>query len=523
MRHRKDRNALARRALPLALLTTLLLAACGPSPSITVQVGDATVEVVLGGSATTEVALARAGGAAADVTLDAEGAPDWVTVSFAPATLSGDTLTSAMTLATDGDDPEAAATSFTLTVTASGAGLSASDEVTVTVELLAVSGTVSDLLGQAVTGVSVSIDGGTPIAVDAEGGFEGPEVAIPYDLALLDTVNGWAHVYRGLTVSDLRLMSPLGTPANATTVSGDLSAPVGVGQVGIVCLEGVDEVVIGCYTVSAGNTAYSINASWYGSSTAAARVRAWVIDVDGGGATTGFPHVGQTAINVEDGVAALADVTLGTGPATTTVDVTITPPPGVPLTGSALAYRYSDLGSVVFPVGAPSDAYTAVLPDEAGATAVLLGLAAGAENTIYGWEVGEYASGEMDLVMPAAVTLLAPATAAVDVNTSTAFRVSNPSGAPVTFMFSGTPNFLVTTSETETTIPDLAGLGMPLPAATSYTWQALVSPHFATVDDLAREGWISSLVDLQVMLAGGPGPSSAGGIVAGGGRTFTTE
>ena len=82
---RHETKAHLRRAIPLTILAALFLAACGPSPSITVQVGDATIQIIVGSSATTEVALTRAGGASADVTLDASGAPDWVSVSFAPA------------------------------------------------------------------------------------------------------------------------------------------------------------------------------------------------------------------------------------------------------------------------------------------------------------------------------------------------------------------------------------------------------------------------------------------------------
>lgn len=72
------------RALLAGLLTALALAACGPSSAITLQVGDAGLEVVLGGSATTEVTITRSGGATAAVTLDADGAPDWVSVTSPP-------------------------------------------------------------------------------------------------------------------------------------------------------------------------------------------------------------------------------------------------------------------------------------------------------------------------------------------------------------------------------------------------------------------------------------------------------
>lgn len=516
-----------RRSLPLTLLAALLLAACGPSPAITVQVGDASIQIVVGGTETTEVTLTRMGGATADVTLDASGAPDWVSVAFAPPTLSGDTLTSTMTISTDEDDPSAGATSFTLTVTAVGTGLTSSDEVTVETELLTVTGRVVNAMDEAITGASVAVDGGAPIVVDANGEFEGPDVTIPYDLVVFDAVAGWAHVYEGLTTTDVTLMSidDFGATTNSTTVSGDLSAPVGANQVGVVCVEGIDVAMIGgCTQVTAANTAYSVNVSWSGSATTSARVRAWVVDVDGDGATTGFAFEGQTAVNITDGVAALADVALGAGPDATTVDVTITPPVGLPLNGSVVVYNYAPFGGAAFPGPVPSDMYSVTLPDVPGTTAALVALAAGGDSQVYGWTVGEEGAGELNLVMPDPLTYLAPADAAAGVNTSTLFRVNNPSGSAPTFLFSDTTiSILVSSNSSEISLPDLSAYGFGLPAATSFDWQVIVTPHLETVDDLVAAGWVADLIQLQYMLSGGASLTEEGGLSAVSGREFTTE
>lgn len=88
-----------------ALIGIMLLAACGPNPTLTLQLGDATIQVIAGGTGSTEATISRGGGATADVTLDATGAPDWATVSFAPATLGGGSTQSIMTISTDGEDP----------------------------------------------------------------------------------------------------------------------------------------------------------------------------------------------------------------------------------------------------------------------------------------------------------------------------------------------------------------------------------------------------------------------------------
>lgn len=524
---RHETKAQLRRAVPLTIFAALLLAACGPSPSITVQVGDATIQIIVGSSATTEVALTRAGGASADVTLDASGAPDWVSVSFAPPTLSGDTLASTMTITTDGDDPDAEATSFTLTVSAVGAGLTASDEVTVETQLLTVTGRVTTFMGEAYTGASVAIDGNTPVVVDADGEFEGPDVAVPYDLVVFHAIDGWAHVYEGLTTTDLTLMGTLGLGSTlySTSVSGDLSAPVGVDQLGIVCVEGVDHVLMGsCAQVDPGNTAYGVNVDWNGAATTPVRLRAWVIDVDGGGATTGFASEGQTALNISDGVPALADVTLGASTGAVSVDVTITPPAGLPLGGSVVVYNYGPYGAAPFPADFASDAYSVVLPDVPGAMATLIALAMGTENQAYGWTVAEYGAGELNLVMPDPLTYLAPPNGETGVNTSTPFRVHNPSGSAATFMFmDGNMMILVSSDSNEVNIPDLSGIGLALPAAANFDWQVIVSPHLETVDDLVEDGWLSDFLQLQFLLSGGASMTEDGGLVVLAGRDFTTE
>lgn len=526
MRYLREPRPAAPRTLGLAILAAVALASCGPSPSITVQLADGALDVLLGGSATTQLSVSRAGGASADVTLDAAGAPDWVTVTFAPATLSGGATTSTVTLATDADDPDAAPTSFTLTVTAVGSGLEASDEVTVNVELLAVTGRVTDYFGQPMTGVSVAVDAGAPVPVGADGTFTVADVEVPYDLTLLDLTNHYAHVYEGLTTTDLEILGSM-TPlaARQAGVTGELSEPVGTDQLALVCIEGTEVTVLGCTSVPPSQTAFAITANWYGDIQVSGNVRAWVVDLDQSGSTTGFAREGQAAIDLVDTVGATADVTLGPGPAAKTVEVTITPPPGLFLIQSFVSYRYSEHGSITFPVILPpgTDVYEAVLPDVPGATASLLGIATNLVGQVgYAWEVGEYSSGTLDLVMPRGFTKLSPEAGATDVNTSTVFSVRNYSDGPVTFLFSGDPYIAVTTSEPETTIPDLASLGLGLPSGANYTWQVMVMPRLATVDEVAHGGLVLLNSALST-LTGGPGPSSSGAVVVDSGSPFTTE
>lgn len=130
------------------------------------ELGTTSLDVVLGGSATVQVTLTRTG-TAADVALDADDLPAWATATFSPPVLAGDTLTSTLTLGTDGSDPGVAPATFTLTVTVTGDGVTASDELTVSVDLRSVYGRVLDVFGGAVMDAGVAVNGGSLVPVDA--------------------------------------------------------------------------------------------------------------------------------------------------------------------------------------------------------------------------------------------------------------------------------------------------------------------------------------------------------------------
>ncbi len=102
--------------------TTTVAVTVAAAPAITVSATPAAVSVAAGSAVTTAVTITRVGGYAADVALAATGLPAGVTAGFAPATLTGATLTSTLTLtSTTGATLGAAA----VTVTASGTGVTA--------------------------------------------------------------------------------------------------------------------------------------------------------------------------------------------------------------------------------------------------------------------------------------------------------------------------------------------------------------------------------------------------------------
>ncbi|MBA3918961.1 MAG: hypothetical protein C0516_10295 [Gemmatimonas sp.] len=92
------------------------------APGITLSTAASTLSLSAGATVSTAITIVRVGSFAGDVTLAATGLPTGVTASFAPATLSGATLTSTLTLTAAANATLGAAT---VTITASGAGITA--------------------------------------------------------------------------------------------------------------------------------------------------------------------------------------------------------------------------------------------------------------------------------------------------------------------------------------------------------------------------------------------------------------
>jgi len=524
------------RALVAAALLAISLASCGgpgeptPTPSITIALADASADLVLGSAFETTLTLERQGGADGDVTLTVSGAPSWASVTLSPATLSGAATTSTITVETDGSDPDVAPADVTLTVTAAAGELSDSAELTLRVGLLKVRGKVTGTLGTPAdtSGVVVSVNGGAAIPVEADGTFEGPEVAVPYDLVVAQPPT-LAHVYRGLTTTDLTLeLSSVGGFARSAKLAGQLPDALEADQVAFVCVRGEVPLYGACDTVNPGEDAYEIDTAWVGPTTIAAEVYALFLEGDGV-SVVGFPYVAHAAVELTDGATSEADLTLTAGPAAKTVTVRLAPAPGTAIYQSWVAYHMAPGGPVV-PVagGGPDEAvYEVVLPDvpEALVTAVMAYSNAGGDA--WAWHTVGYGSGVVESTAPAAPYLVAPVDGTTGVNHDTEFVVWNPAGGVLTYGFEGpSVGFLVTTVEERITIPDLSSLGVELPSMNDFVWFVMASPHHRDVDSAAARGLFSDgvlplLLSLSGIGSAPPVPTGAFGQV--GGLQFKTE
>src|SRR5690606_33646016 len=163
--HKRDSKKTVRArwsAVAVASALILAVAACGGpggGASVTVQLAPESVEVLLGASETVQVTITRSAAATAALSLQASGAPEWVTVEFSPAVLPGSSVESALPVATDSAHPDAEPTTFDVTVGAVGAGLAGQATLSVAVTLQDVAGTVVDAFGAPVAGATVIATG----------------------------------------------------------------------------------------------------------------------------------------------------------------------------------------------------------------------------------------------------------------------------------------------------------------------------------------------------------------------------
>lgn len=534
---------LARVYLPLATLVTgLLLGACGPTASITLSLGSSTVTMFLGSSEEVEVTLTRSADATAAVVLSASGAPEWVTVSFSPATLAGSALTSTMTIATDSGHAEAGPATFTLAVSAQGPGLSGTAQLAVVVEELDVSGVVTGRGGTPLAGYTVYIPGHTPVVSAADGTFAFDSVAAPYDLTVADLTAGGSHTFVDVTTANpvvQPLLAVLGASSeHSASVSGNLAhgslVPLPAGHMGYVCVEGVDVSVTGCTTVTASGSTYTLSASWSGDATRSVRLRAFIATVDGEQEPLAIVASGTVGVfDLTAGDSDLADITLSSSSTQTVIGSTVTVPIGYTLGLRKLVATHSDVASSYLGDTSGSTLTRDVIaPFFSGADYSLLVTAQHNDpttgSTTIAWAAGLTPGDSVSLDLARPAVQLSPPDAATGVTTATEFALSNPDGGVMTFFMNATgggSSFAVTTEATTATIPNLTAIGLPLPAAKEYGWTVLTSHDVATVDDaVTGSGYLGEFLRVSEISSGGaPAPTAGGRISAAVARTFTSQ
>lgn len=498
---------------PWYVACALVLAACAAPPTPPgVQVGldTASVAVVRGTTADVQVTLTRLGGAADPVELSVDGLPSGVDATFSPATLDGGTLTSTLTISAD---PAAAEGVTALTVEATSGSLSDDAALSLAVESLTVTGRVQGVYALPVVGATVASQGESDFS-DATGTFTLSGLSVPYDVTVSNALgNGNLHVYEGMTSSTPILRPLTGTfappPVTSTaTITGSvIGGAIEVGEVVVVCVEGLAIVVIGCDAIPGGSADFSIAASWPTGADVATRLHALHVEQDGDGNAVAYLGYETIALNLGDGDALLADLDLDPV-GTATLTGTTSYPVSLTDAGLGVSVRFGpNLSIPLFAIEDPGDTFDLLVPEASGFRYDAYLGAADATSVVYTWTVD--AGLDLDpLVITGTTQLGLPADGALDVDLTTPFS-ANGTGGALTYAWipvGAGPVIGLTTTRTTVTIPDPADGGFAFPAGLAYEWGVL--GHGGDSVDTAAAGGFADFTAIASQFAGSDGGPS---------------
>ncbi len=520
----------------------VLLASCSQAPtletpSLTLELGDSTIQIMRGDQDTVAITITRGGGLADPVNLSVSGAPAGVTTTFSADVLNPTTTSSTLELnvaaaATDG--------AYNVVVQATSGSLAASKTLSLDVASLTVNGVVHGILGDAFANATVAIQGTTAVS-GTDGAFSIPGVSLPYDVLVhvSDGGNPLTHVFEGMTSPNPTLSAYGALQASlvnglyaSATIDGNLDSVVPVGSQARVCVEGTTFVVYGCDTVNPGDTAYSISTMWERGTNAPFTLHALVTQLDGDNLPTGYDGYGTATGSVADGGSTTVDVTLGAAPATAPLTINVNAPAG-------MTNRNFNAGAKLSPtftmpvVGANALSVSSIsvpVPQFAGSTYTVVGQAvpAGTGGASLAWQQMLPSAGTVTFTLDAPPTVVGPLDGASGVGTGDVLEIASTGGSPVTFIMfgsGGSSYLLVTTMSNSITIPDVNdfGAGVGLAPATAYDWAVYRSPTASNMTE-AADFWLTDYYHAQqAVVAGGPGSRvDAGTILVTETRSFTT-
>jgi hypothetical protein len=415
------------------------------------------------------------------------------------------TLSSTIGLETSYTPPATVATQTNITLTASLGSLSAKAVITVkpvATQTLTVTGKVLGYNGSAGAFLPILI-GEQKTSTDASGNFSVSGVSSPYDLVVLQASTSNAYVYQGLTRPDpialiyLRSSGELRKSEVTFSFSNVDTTPPPTGEFGdsIMDCASTDASLSCGVTGAVGPTPYKQTVQWSGPQGVEADVYALQTFKKNNIATT-FRRFALTQREYfSDGQP--STVSLSLQPISGgTVSGTVTPPPGYTLIQRGLGFKLRGQWKYPFSLednrtSGIAETFSWASPVVAGLELYLNGTASKGEAGVYAYldNIGPNATG-LTLTLPTPPEQSLPANNALGITNSNVFSwtpfVEGVHTLSVTPTTPGPLNLIVYTAKTETTLPDLTGLGYPLPKGVTYKWRVSGQAPLGSVDDLAK-------------------------------------
>jgi hypothetical protein len=377
-----------------------------------------------------------------------------------------------------------------------------------------ITGRVIDLEGRPLAGRTV-VQAGRSTTTDSSGNFSFTTVALPYDIAILQTAtslsspNKVATVYQQLTRTDPALtdFAVRNTNNQSATVGGTLTGafPEPSGAATAVAFGSAETSARDYFT----SNPWSLGVDWFGpaSTTGAVHALQWTNDANGTLSSV-LTHGVKTGVTLTSGGSVTnADVTL-TPVTTQPVTGTISVPSGHTIKERAVTLTFTDGTAITLSDDAVSSAGFAVpIPSGIGASARLF---AGADDgtAVVAAQLVDIAPGSSNvtLTLPSPAAPTTPASGATGVDTTTSF-VWRPVPGGVTVVSltpqGSDPFYFIVNGGTTARIPDLSAQGIGLPSNRPYTWSVIALGPFASVDAYAVAN-ASSVVGFQTVSGDSP-------------------
>jgi hypothetical protein len=387
--------------------------------------------------------------------------------------------------------------SKTFSLTATNAKGSSSQQASVTVPAtIKVTGKVVADDGKPLAGVPVVILGKATAIADAAGSFSIDDVTAPYDITVLDSPDKIATTYKGLTRTDPTLFafwSSSGAPSRHAAVSGTLSGgtyPQPALHFTQVLFSSPDTTATTSTTGTTPNYTWS-SLSWNGPVSTTGRLSAMQVRTVGGlpAEYKGFGK--RDNVTITDGGSFTAQNFSMSAVSGQTMSGNIAAPGGYNLDFRALHLNIAPKASMQLLFQSSNAASFSYLAPNIPATTLTLYVQAtkSGVSSIYAYKSGLAANATgVNVTLPAPPEANTPAAAATGVNTASSFSWSAMSGSVyyLDVWPSGTGiEYVVVTSGTSATIPDLSTVGFGLPHSAGYKWDVTALAPFASVDAAA--------------------------------------
>ncbi len=350
----------------------------------------------------------------------------------------------------------------------------------------------------------VVITGRPATVTDANGHFTVTDVAVPYDVTVVSSIQRRSITYRGLSRSDptLTIVLVYVSPTNSAVTSGTVSGGVGYPQpstrntaVSFSSPEITRSTT--AYTSTSASGAFSLTVGWDGTSTSTGVFRAlqWFVVAGIPGDFDGYGEKAGVALTAGGSIAGQSIAM--TAVTAENITGTITVPAGFVIANKSLSVVFPD--NAMIPLGQDNGAgasFTYVVPAITGATISLEVATSKGAAISYAKQTGILpGSNGISITLPDAASPILPVSGATNVSTTTPFSwnpVPSVVYVMVVFGLPGSQEYWVITEGNSGTIPDLTALGLGLPKGASGSWSVRTFGPFANIDAAAATAGLSS-------------------------------